>query len=151
MASAPVVAAMHDRFPEAIEEEVELLDLDLAGYVLEWHARVPDWRDYYLGLDQTPALRVHEEGSAGADIPAWPADLDSEEPAALRATRSADRDLPRRDSRFHPPRSRRGDPVGDHDDGLLRSIASDQHRPGLAAGLLERPGTSTAERVCARP
>jgi hypothetical protein len=53
MASAPVVAAMHDRFPEAIEEEVELLDLDLAGYVLEWHARVPDWRDYYLGLDQT--------------------------------------------------------------------------------------------------
>jgi hypothetical protein len=53
MVSAPVVAAMHDRFPEAIEEEVELLDLDLAGYVLEWHARVPDWRDYYLSLDQT--------------------------------------------------------------------------------------------------
>jgi hypothetical protein len=53
MASAPVVAAMHDRFPEAIEEEVELLDLDLAAYVLEWHARVPDWRDFYLGLDQT--------------------------------------------------------------------------------------------------
>ncbi|WP_082977205.1 sulfotransferase, partial [Mycobacterium sp. 852002-50816_SCH5313054-b] len=52
MASAPVVAAMHDRFPEAIEEEVELLDLDLAAYVLEWHARVPDWRDYYLELDQ---------------------------------------------------------------------------------------------------
>jgi hypothetical protein len=53
MASAPVVAAMHDRFPEAIEEEVELLDLDLAAYVLEWHARVPDWRDFYLALDQT--------------------------------------------------------------------------------------------------
>lgn len=53
MASAPVVAAMHDRFPEAIEEEVELLDLDMASYVLEWHARVPDWRDYYLSLDQT--------------------------------------------------------------------------------------------------
>jgi hypothetical protein len=53
MASAPAVAAMHDRFPEAIEEEVELLDLDLAAYVLEWHARVPDWRDYYLRLDQT--------------------------------------------------------------------------------------------------
>lgn len=53
MASAPVVAAMHDRFPEAIEEEVELLDLDVAAYVLEWHARVPDWRDYYLSLDQT--------------------------------------------------------------------------------------------------
>jgi hypothetical protein len=52
MVSAPVVAAMHDRYPEAIEEEVELLDLDLAAYVLEWHARVPGWRDYYLGLDQ---------------------------------------------------------------------------------------------------
>lgn len=53
MASAPYVAAMHDRYPEAVEEEVELLDLDLASYVLEWHARVPGWRDFYLGLDQT--------------------------------------------------------------------------------------------------
>ena len=53
MANAPLVAAMHDQFPEAIEEEVELLDLDFAGYVLEWHARVPDWRDTYLALDQT--------------------------------------------------------------------------------------------------
>lgn len=53
MASVPAVAAMHDRLPEAIEEEVELLDLDMASYVLEWHARVPGWRDVYLGLDQT--------------------------------------------------------------------------------------------------
>ncbi|ORB90019.1 sulfotransferase family protein [Mycobacterium persicum] len=52
MVTAPMVAAMHDRFPAAIEEEMELLDLDLASYVLEWHARVPDWRDYYLTLDQ---------------------------------------------------------------------------------------------------
>ncbi|MFI9411339.1 sulfotransferase family protein [Nocardia gamkensis] len=51
-ASSPLLAAMHDRFPEAIEEEVELLDLDCAGYVLEWYARVPAWRDFYLGLDQ---------------------------------------------------------------------------------------------------
>ena len=43
---------MHDRLPQAIEEEVELLDIDFASYVLEWHARVPQWRDYYLGLDQ---------------------------------------------------------------------------------------------------
>lgn len=48
----PLVQAMHDRFPEAIEEEVELLDLDFASYVLEWHARVPGWRDFYLALDQ---------------------------------------------------------------------------------------------------
>jgi hypothetical protein len=52
MVSAPATAAMHDRCPEAIEEEVEVLDLDFAAYVLEWHARVPGWRDYYLGFDQ---------------------------------------------------------------------------------------------------
>lgn len=52
MASTPYVAAMHDRFPEAIEEEVEVQDLDLSSYVLEWHARVPAWRDFYLSLDQ---------------------------------------------------------------------------------------------------
>ena len=53
MVSAPATAAMHDRFPAAIEEEVEILDLDFAAYVLEWHARVPGWRDFYLSLDQT--------------------------------------------------------------------------------------------------
>ncbi len=49
---APLTKAMHDRFPAAIEEEVELLDLDFASYTLEWHARVPGWRDAYLGFDQ---------------------------------------------------------------------------------------------------
>ncbi|MGO9340939.1 MAG: sulfotransferase family protein [Acidimicrobiales bacterium] len=49
---APLTALMHDRPPWSIEEECELLDLDLCSYVLEWHARVPLWRDYYLGLDQ---------------------------------------------------------------------------------------------------
>ncbi len=49
---APLTQAMHDRFPAAIEEEVELLDIDFASYTLEWHARVPGWRDYYLALDQ---------------------------------------------------------------------------------------------------
>jgi hypothetical protein len=50
--TAPYTEAMHDRHPSAIEEEVELLDIDFAGYVLEWHARAPQWRDYYLRLDQ---------------------------------------------------------------------------------------------------
>ena len=49
---APVTRAMHDRRPDAIEEECELLDLDFAGYTLEWHARVPGWRDFYFGIDQ---------------------------------------------------------------------------------------------------
>ncbi|MCX6397068.1 MAG: sulfotransferase [Propionibacteriales bacterium] len=51
-AIAPLTKAMHDRFPAAIEEEVELLDLDFSSYTLEWHARVPGWRDAYYGFDQ---------------------------------------------------------------------------------------------------
>jgi hypothetical protein len=54
-ATAPLAALMHDRPPWSIEEDCEVVDLDLCSYTLEWHARVPLWRDYYLGLDQ----RVH--------------------------------------------------------------------------------------------
>lgn len=50
---APLTQAMHDRSPESIEEEVELLDMDLGSYNLEWHARVPSWRDFYLAQDHT--------------------------------------------------------------------------------------------------
>lgn len=56
-AVSPLTALMHDRPPWSIEEECELMDLDLCTYVLEWHARVPQWRDYYLVLDQ----RAHYE------------------------------------------------------------------------------------------
>jgi Sulfotransferase family len=49
---APLTALMHDRPPWSIEEDCELVDLDLCSYTLEWHARVPAWRDTYLGLDQ---------------------------------------------------------------------------------------------------
>jgi hypothetical protein len=49
---APLTALMHDRPPWSIEEDCELIDLDLCSYTLEWHARVPSWRDHYLGLDQ---------------------------------------------------------------------------------------------------
>jgi len=51
---APLTALMHDRPPWSIEEDCELVDLDLCAYTLEWHARVPAWRDHYLGLDQRP-------------------------------------------------------------------------------------------------
>ena len=51
-AMAPLTSLMHDRHPSTIEEECELIDLDLCAYTLEWHARVPGWRDHYLGLDQ---------------------------------------------------------------------------------------------------
>ncbi len=49
---APLTALMHDRPPWSIEEDCELVDLDLCSYTLEWHARVPAWRDCYLRLDQ---------------------------------------------------------------------------------------------------
>lgn len=50
---SPLTALMHDRPPEGIEEECELMDLDLCTYTLEWMARVPGWRDHYLDdLDQ---------------------------------------------------------------------------------------------------
>ncbi len=48
---APLTSLMHDRPPWSIEEDCELVDLDLCSYVLEWHARVPVWRDHYLALD----------------------------------------------------------------------------------------------------
>ncbi len=53
-AMAPLVVAMHDQYPDAIEEEIELQDIDFASYTLEWHARVPRWRDFYFELDQRP-------------------------------------------------------------------------------------------------
>jgi hypothetical protein len=52
--TAPLAALMHDRPPWSIEEDCELVDLDLCAYTLEWHARVPAWRDSYLALDQRP-------------------------------------------------------------------------------------------------
>lgn len=49
---SPLTSLMHDRQPSSIEEECELLDLDLCTYVLEWHSRVPSWRDHAEHLDQ---------------------------------------------------------------------------------------------------
>jgi hypothetical protein len=52
MRMVPLLRAMHHQQPTAIEEEIELEDLDFASYTLEWLARVPRWRDFYFGLDQ---------------------------------------------------------------------------------------------------
>lgn len=57
LAVAPLTALMHDRPPSFIEEECELMDLDLCSYTLEWMARVPQWRDHYLQLDQRAHYR----------------------------------------------------------------------------------------------
>jgi hypothetical protein len=52
MTMVPLLRAMHHQYPTAIEEEIELEDLDFASYTLEWYARVPAWRDHYCTLDQ---------------------------------------------------------------------------------------------------
>ena len=51
MRMVPLLRAMHHQHPTAIEEEIELTDLDFASYTLEWLARVPSWRDLYATLD----------------------------------------------------------------------------------------------------
>ncbi len=51
LAQMPLLKAMHDMPPEHIHEEIELQELDFGTYLLEWLARPPRWRDYYLGLD----------------------------------------------------------------------------------------------------
>ena len=53
-ARLPFLKAMHDMPPEHIHEEVELLDLDVASYQLEWVCHAPRWRDHYLSLDMRP-------------------------------------------------------------------------------------------------
>jgi hypothetical protein len=52
MQMVPLLRAMHHQHPAAIEEEIELQDLDFSSYTLEWLARAPAWRDYYRGLNQ---------------------------------------------------------------------------------------------------
>jgi hypothetical protein len=48
------VAAMHPMEPDHVHEENELMAPDFSNYNVEWVARAPQWRDHYLGHDQTP-------------------------------------------------------------------------------------------------
>ncbi len=50
----PHLPAMHPMEPDHVHEEIELQLPDFSSYELEWVARVPRWRDYYLAHDQTP-------------------------------------------------------------------------------------------------
>ncbi len=51
---APLVAAMHPMEPDHVHEENELMAPDFSNYNIEWVARAPVWRDYYLAHDQSP-------------------------------------------------------------------------------------------------
>ena len=50
----PLLAAMHPMNPDHVHEELELELPDFSSYYIEWVARCPGWRDYYLSHDQTP-------------------------------------------------------------------------------------------------
>jgi hypothetical protein len=45
---------MHPMNPDHVHEELELMTPDFTSYNLEWVARTPKWRDYFLAHDQTP-------------------------------------------------------------------------------------------------
>lgn len=51
---SPLVQYMHPMNPDHVHEELELMLPDFSSYNLEWIARVPRWRDYYVAQDQTP-------------------------------------------------------------------------------------------------
>jgi hypothetical protein len=51
----PLLRAMHHMTPEHVHEEIEVQELDFSTYNLEWYARVPRWRDFYLAADHRPS------------------------------------------------------------------------------------------------
>jgi hypothetical protein len=61
-AFSPLIASMHPMSPDHIHEELELELPDFSSYNLEWVARVPKWRDYYLAHDQTPHYEYMKTG-----------------------------------------------------------------------------------------
>ncbi len=68
-ATSPLISAMHPMEPDHIHEELEFMLPDFTSYNLEWIARAPVWRDYYLAHDQTP----HYQGAllTGLKILQW--------------------------------------------------------------------------------
>lgn len=67
--TSPLISAMHPMEPDHIHEELEFMLPDFTSYNLEWIARAPKWRDYYLAHDQTP----HYQGAllTGLKILQW--------------------------------------------------------------------------------
>ena len=116
------------------------------------HARVAAracraWRDFYLDARPARALRVPEEGAAGAHVPPRPEPVGAEVAAAPRADPGAARDVPRRDVRDHAPRPGVGDPVGDHDARVRRPHAPRRDR---TRGARRRTGSTGSTACCAR-
>ena len=124
MQMVPLLRAMHHQYPTAIEEEIELEDVDFASYTLEWYARVPAWRDFYFTLDQTAHYAYLKKVLQVLTFLRGPEPMGVEVAAAPRADPRVARDVPGRDVRDHAPRSGVGDHVGDHDARVRRSHAA---------------------------
>jgi len=52
-ATLPYFKAMHEFSPDHVSEDIELQAIDFSSWLIEWPARTPRWRDYYLSHDQT--------------------------------------------------------------------------------------------------
>lgn len=50
----PHLRVMHEMSPQHIHEDLELQAIDFTTYNIEWTARVPRWREYYLSHDRLP-------------------------------------------------------------------------------------------------
>jgi hypothetical protein len=61
MSRNEILAAMHEHSPDHACGENELQIPDFASYQWEWMANVPQFRDHYLGHDQTPHYRYMRE------------------------------------------------------------------------------------------
>ena len=110
--------------------------------LLVLHARVlragPALARPLLRARPARALRVPEEGAAGAHVPAGPEPVGAEVAAAPRTDPRVARDVSRRDVRDHASRSGVGDPVGDHDARVRRP-----HAPARRSNPKRSPSTGS--------
>ncbi len=131
-AMTPLIQAMHDRFPQAIEEEVEVLDLDFASYVLEWHGRVPQWRDYYLGLNQDEHYAYLRTTLKALTFLRGPRQWVLKSPQHCEQLGPLMRTFPDATVAFTHRDPGRGHPIRGHDAGLWRSSPPQGNRPRRA-------------------
>ena len=66
----PEFKRMHEMTTWHVHEEIQLLAIDFSTMLFETVAPMPTWRDAYLARDQTPQLRVPEDGAQGDAVAA---------------------------------------------------------------------------------
>ena len=95
---------MHHMTPEHVHEEIEVQELDFATYNLEWYARVPRWRDFYLSYDQRPHYAYLKKALQALQWLRGPQRWVLKSPQHLEQLGRPARDLSRRDRRLDAPR-----------------------------------------------